>query len=415
MPEYDILHFGVTGFTGKLVLEHYFKKGYDLKLAVCSRSAARAQAIVDAIATECKAESKKPIVLEADLVCSSEEDEAKLRAIVKLSKVVITTAGPFEKYGQTLMKVCAEEGVSYADITGETDFFRAMIGKYDAVARKTGAICVVHCGNDCIPWDCTAFEMNKFAKSQSKTLTELYTYTQVPSLDSAGSGGTLNTAVFQLSKSRAKKHDGFDELLTDSDGNKSKYGMKNKSPKQPVFVEEFKKESGPWIMQPVMANCIRRSNALLGYNENLVYSEAMLNETVGWLEWLSAMQLNITVGASIYFPSLFSRFLPAPGEGPPREQMEKGYLRVSGRGKMVDGAGNVTKIDSEYFIDEDSGYLNTSRMLFETGMLLLEMTKGDQATKNKAAGVVTPAYAFGSKILERLESTTCTTFKISTE
>ena len=97
------------------------------------------------------------------------------------------------------------------------------------------------------------------------------------------------------------------------------------------------------------------------------------------------------------------------------KQMEKGYLRVSGRGKMVDGVGNVTKIDSEYFIDEDSGYLNTSRMLFETGMLLLEMTKGDQATKNKAAGVVTPAYAFGSKILERLESTTCTTFKISTE
>lgn len=411
MPEFDILHFGVTGFTGKLVLEHFLKKTYDVKLAVCSRNAGRAQAIVDSIAKDCEAESRKPTVLEADLVCSNEEDEAKLRGIVKQAKVVITTAGPFEKYGQTLMKVCAEEGVHYADITGESDFFRSMIAQYDAVARKTGAICVVHCGNDCIPWDCTAFEMDKLAKLESKTLTELYTYTEVPG-EFGASGGTINTAVFQLSKSRAKKADGFDELLTDSQGKKSKYSMTNKSPKDRIYYEEFKMEGSTWIMQAVMANCVRRSNALLGYNENLVYSEAMLMHTPTWGEWLSSTSTKMMVGAAIYMP-FFSRFLPAPGEGPPREQMESSYLRVIGRGKMQDSAGNVTNIKSEYYIDEDSGYLNTARMLVETGMLLVEM--GDAASKRKAAGVITPAYAFGSKILDRLQSTTCTTFKISTD
>ena len=55
---------------------------------------------------------------------------------------------------------------------------------------------------------------------------------------------------------------------------------------------------------------------------------------------------------------------------------------------MQDSAGNVTNIKSEYYIDEDSGYLNTARMLAETGMLLLEM--GDAASKRKAAGVITP-------------------------
>ena len=82
-------------------------------------------------------------IFEADLLCNTSDEVEKLRAVVVKAKVVLTTAGPFEKYGQTLVKRCAEEGVSYADITGETDFFRAMIAQHDATAQRTGATIVM--------------------------------------------------------------------------------------------------------------------------------------------------------------------------------------------------------------------------------------------------------------------------------
>ena len=83
MAEFDIVHFGVTGFTGKLVLRHFLIKNYDAKLAVCARNIGKAQELVNGTAEKCNASDRKPPVLEADLVCNSKEDEEKLRAVVK--------------------------------------------------------------------------------------------------------------------------------------------------------------------------------------------------------------------------------------------------------------------------------------------------------------------------------------------
>jgi|MDTB01.3.fsa_nt_gb short subunit dehydrogenase-like uncharacterized protein len=415
MADLDIVHFGVTGFTGKLVLEHFLNKKYDVKLAVCARNAAKALELVDSIAEACKATDRKPLVIEADLVCKNKADEDKLRAVVKRTKVVITTAGPFEKYGKTLLRLCAEEGVHYADITGESDFVRSMIGESDAVARKNGACCVVHAGNDVIPYDLTAFEMNKLAKSKGYTLTECRCYTETPLSLNVGSGGTITTAVYQLGKTRAQRTTPFDELLMNSEGNKSDFSLKNRSPsKAKVFIAEFEKDWGPWVMQAVMVNGVRRSNALLGYNSSLEFGEGVLSAPTSWGEWFSELGFKASFLAAIYMPSLFSGLLPSPGEGPSREQMLAGFLKVHGRGTMTDGDGNTVKINSLFQIDEDPGYLSTSRMLVESGMLLLEMTKKTRVD-HMAKGVITPACAFGSDIVARLEKETCTKFTISTE
>lgn len=72
------------------------------------------------------------------------------------TRVVITTAGPFDRYGTPVVALCAQYGTSYADITGETNWVREMIDKYDDVAKKTGARIVHFCGHDCIPWDLSA-------------------------------------------------------------------------------------------------------------------------------------------------------------------------------------------------------------------------------------------------------------------
>jgi len=389
--EYDIVLFGVTGFTGKLAAEWLLTQDYPIKWAVCARNAAKADAVLKSLGEQTGKTALPPVEVSC-LV--AEEDAEKLRAIVKKAKVVITTAGPFEKYALRLVKYCAEEGTHYADITGESDFFRAMISEHDATAQKTGAKICIHCGQDCIPWDLAVYEMSKLAKSKGAELSEATTYAEYGA-SAEFSGGTVTTAIYQLGKKRGggAKPD-FDPLLRTKDGSKATSLTKVALPKKDVYVGEHKQYGGPWIMGPVMANCVRRSNALLGYTANLTYGDYLLRGTPTWGQWAGTKLMTGTFAAAIYMPSVFSRFLPAPGEGPTREAMDEGWMTLHAKGTMVKD-GVATPLKATYKFPKDTGYLMTAQMLVEAGMTLLE--------KKAPGGVLTPAAAFGSDIVARLE------------
>ena len=166
----------------------------------------------------------------------------------------------------------------YADITGETSFFRKVIDQHDDIARKNKATLVSHCGNDCIPHDITVFEINEYAKSKGCTLVEVTTLDEFPS-SATFSGGTLTTAMYQLSKPKnvEQASTGFDPLVKTLDGKKSEHKTtithKNKQ-----YHAEFGRKAGPWIMAPVMSNCVRRSNAILGYSSEFKYGDACLDD-----------------------------------------------------------------------------------------------------------------------------------------
>ena len=177
-----------------------------------------------------------------DLVCKGEDDEAALRAVVRKAKVVITTAGPFEKYGPWLIKACAEEGVDYCDITGESDFVRAAIGACDEAARRTGAQIVPHCGQDCIPWDLTVLQMHEHAAAKGLTLAEAHTYTELADNFEA-SGGTVTTAMYQLGEKQRPPKTAFDPLLRDADGAKSANATKVLNPKSDYGNAEFERHA----------------------------------------------------------------------------------------------------------------------------------------------------------------------------
>ena len=265
---YDIILFGVTGFTGKLAAEYLFGKQQQssntLKWAVCARNEAKAKEVLQDLASKNTDGSNEPHslpdILLADLLCPTPSEEEALKQVVAQTKVVITCAGPFERYGTKLVQYCAELGVSYADVTGETDFVRACIRDFDAVAQKSGAVIVHHAGNDCIPQDLTVFEMNQFARSKDCELVSVRTFVEMPE-SASFSGGTVATATFQLNKDRSDKANGpaFDPLLTTTDGTKSTFTTVNKSPKKTEDVPELGCNAGPWIMGPVMVNCVRRS------------------------------------------------------------------------------------------------------------------------------------------------------------
>jgi hypothetical protein len=222
--KYDIILFGVTGFTGKLAAEYLLHKtrdlGKTLSWAVSARNAAKAESVLQELVVGSQDTTSSstilPDILVADLECPTPEDRTKLQEIVQQTKVVLTCSGPFEKYGPTLVELCAQFGVYYADITGESDYFRQMIEKYDRQAQETGAAIVFHCGHDCIPCDLLVWEMNHYASQQGYELKQVLTYQEF-SEEFAFSGGTAATAAYQLSKDRtsnAATTPSFDPLMT---------------------------------------------------------------------------------------------------------------------------------------------------------------------------------------------------------
>jgi short subunit dehydrogenase-like uncharacterized protein len=274
--KYDLILFGVTGFTGKLAAEYLLanKSSTTLRWAVCARSESKARAVLDDIrksldndnnnnvGKEVNKTLQLPDILVADLVGTSPADKETLQAVVAQTRVVITCAGPFERYGRALVECCADLGVHYADVTGETDFCRQCVTEFDSKAQASGAKIVHHCGNDCIPQDLTVFEMNVYAREHDCELVSVNTFVEMPE-DASFSGGTVATATFQLNKDRSSNSENkpaFDPLLMTPDGTKSEYTTTNASPKTTIDVPELDGcKAGPWIMGPVMVNCVRRS------------------------------------------------------------------------------------------------------------------------------------------------------------
>lgn len=313
-----------------------------------------------------------------------------MRSIVRKTKVVLSTAGPFEKYGQDLVKICAELGVHYADITGESDFLRMNIENCHETARKSAASIVSHCGHDCIPWDLGVFILHREAQKRGTRLTEVRTFAEI--IGGAASGGTVQTIKYQLvEKKREKGKKGSDPLLAslESASEPSKYSTTIKNPKADIVVKEIDdRYAGPWVMSAVMANCVRRSNAILGYNENLVYADAMLRGDFAqrWADRLYSWKTGLGVFMGAYVHPWFTK---ASGDGPSREDMERASMVLYAFAKLEDGS----EMQLKYVIPEDPGYLNTAKMLVESGMTLL-------LSSQKPAGIITPA-AIGDDLLVR--------------
>jgi short subunit dehydrogenase-like uncharacterized protein len=445
---YDIILFGVTGFTGRLAAEYLLErqnqkidndnalgKGSQVKWAACARNKAKAETVLQSIIIDMKEKhntdlSLSPIdVLEADLVCDKNDldNMERLRRVVQQTRVVLTCAGPFELYGQTLVQLCAEEGVDYADITGETDFVRSMIRQHDAKARSTGACIISHCGNDCIPQDLLVYEMYRAAKQDGLELLGVETFVELPE-SAAFSGGSIATLQYQLGKTRTKTsisnnatnstgiEQEFDSLLLNDKGQKSKFITKNISPKASRVHPEFTKV-GPWVMTPVMVNCIRRSNALLNYHESFEYGDCKIESASTTWGFVTNLVEMAKIAVAVKLPIIGSSLVTPPGEGPDRETMERGYLRLHGRGRVripsskvdnsIKDSEESTKVmKATFYFGKDVGYLYTAAMLVESGMTLIENQQ------SKVSGVVTPAVGLGHALTQRLLNSLDVTLEI---
>ncbi len=391
----DLVVFGATGFVGKLLAAYLAEHApAGTRIALAGRSRSRLEEARAALPT---AAADWPLI-EADA-----SDPASMAALAAGTRVVVTTVGPYARYGMPLVEACAAAGTHYADLTGEVLFVRDAIDRVDEQARATGARIVHACGYDSIPSDLSA--MLLAARAAADGAGELRDVRLVATLRGGFSGGTIDSMRAQV---EALKQDPSRRRVVGDPYALSPDRSAEPATKQPGDASMPShgpdgRWTAPFVMASFNTRIVRRSNALQdwAYGREFSYGEAMgagsgprgavtaAIVTAGLVGAVSAMSFGPTRG-------LLDRVLPAPGTGPSEEVRQKGWFRMeveatteSGRRYTAVAAGKG-----------DPGYAATAVMLGESALALI--LDGDRLPDR--AGSLTPATALGDVLVERLRA-----------
>ncbi len=403
--EFDVIVVGATGFTGRLVAEYLTSRygiGGNLRWAAAGRSDEKLAALRDSLGPEASA---LPLMI-ADTL-----DSRSMREIARRARVILTTVGPYARYGSEVVAACAESGTHYCDLAGEVQWIRSMIDAHDAIARKNGARIVHCCGFDSIPMDIGAWFLQREAKERCGAHCESIVLL-VRAMKGGASGGTMASMMNLMREARADRE--VARMLAHPYGLNpadEQHGPDRGDQRGIRFDEGAQSWTAPFIMASVNTRVVRRSHALLGYpwGQDFRYHEAIRTGRGigGWCR-AAAITAGLTglVGLASFgwSRSLLERFvLPRPGTGPDRQARENGFFKLEQFGKLADGRRIMSRITG----DRDPGYGSTSKMLAESAVCLAvdDLDSG--------GGVLTPATAMAAPLIERLTRNAGLTFEIS--
>lgn len=392
---FDLVLFGATGFTGRLLAQHLATSDLPLRWALCGRSADKLRAVRQALT------DRNPACAELPILTADASDPQALAEVAQKTRVICTTVGPYLRYGLPVVAACAAHGTDYCDLTGEVPFMRASIDGHSAQAQQTGARILHACGFDSIPSDLGVLALHDYLRARGQTLREAHML--VKAMKGKASGGTLASMLNLMEQAVADRS--LRRLLANP------YALVPDSTASPrsqpdlrrvTYDREAREWTAPFLMSTVNTRVVHRTNALLGYpyGRDFRYSECMgfgdsLRGATRATMLFAGLAGFAALSSSATTRQLLSRYLPKPGEGPSPEAMQHGYWRVQLRG-FVDGdsrARALLKLRGE----GDPGYGSTSRMLFEVARMLVE-THGPK----RAGGVHTPGSALGMPLVSRL-------------
>ena len=323
--------------------------------------------------------------------------------------MVVTTVGPYTRYGLPLVAACAAAGTDYADLTGEAMFIRESIDLYHKQAIDTGARIVHSCGFDSIPSDLSVFALHRRAEQDNAgQLGD--TNLVVRSFAGGVSGGTVASMMEVMRtasadpEARRVMNDPYtltpDRAAEPELGGQPDLRWRRGGDIAPELDGYW---VGPFVMAAVNTRIVRRSNALLGYayGRRLEYAEQMsmgrsLAAPVAAAMAAGGNAATMALGSRYFdrLPSgLVERIAPKPGTGPSERAREQGHYTVETYTTTTTGARYRATMSQK----GDPGYKATSVLLGESGLALAL----DRDRLSDLRGVLTPAAAMGDALIAR--------------
>jgi short subunit dehydrogenase-like uncharacterized protein len=377
MAEFDIIVYGATGFTGRLVAEYLAEQYPEVKWAMGGRSLTKLQAVRDEIGAPA----------ETPLLTADADDPASLKAMVARAAVIISTVGPYQLHGEALLAACAESGTAYVDLCGEPAWMAQMIRKYDATAKASGARIVFSCGFDSIPFDLGVWAVEEEAKKRFGT--------PAPRVKGrVRAKGTFSGGTFasgKASMAAAARDPSILKLMIDPfaltpgfDGPHQPNGM---VPHHDDAVDAW---VAPFMMAVINTKNVHRTNFLAGqpYGADFQYDEMLVVPGLGEIGKAAAE-------AIARFNPMAADKGPAPGEGPSKEERDTGHYDIAFVAEMPTGERVTVSVRG----DKDPGYGSTCKMIAESALCLLR----DVPVEGKG-GIWTPGALMPEPLRKRLEA-----------
>lgn len=405
---YALVLYGATSFVGKITA-HYLttflsnakdKNGANVTWAIAGRDEDKLNKLQSELASK------------VDIIIANSEDSASLDEMTKQTQVIISTVGPYLKYGEPLIKSCAENGTDYVDLTGEAIFIKDMMDRYQDTAKKSGARIVNSCGFDSIPSDLGVYFTQTKAEEKLGEACEVI-HMRVKAAKGGLSGGTIAsmaTIFEEVGQDPSRRKQVANPYLLNDD--KEAPNVRQTNISKPEYDSEHKRWVAPFVMASINTRVVHRTNQLLDYEygRDFKYDEAMWMKD-GVKGKLSSYAMSAGLfgfaTAMMIKPSrefLSKHVLPKSGSGPSKDEQDNGYFDI----RFFAQTAKQETINTKVTGDKDPGYGSTSRMLAQAALCLAQ----DISKEDVGGGFWTPASAMGDHLLTRLEEHAGLSFEV---
>lgn len=387
---FDLVVHGATGFTGRLVVEYLLQRypaGSGLRWAMGGRNAEKLAAVRDEVGAPA----------DTPLIVTDTSNSASLQALMDQTRLVLTTVGPYQLYGNEMVAACAKAGVDYVDLCGEPAWMRQMIDAHETTAQASGARIVFSCGFDSIPFDLGVFMLQREMKAQFghpaprvrgrvRKIKGTFSGGTAASLKATMAASAANPDVLALLRNPFSLTPGFE-------------GPRQPSGNKPMVDEALNLWVAPFVMAAINTRNVHRSNFLMqhAYGTDFVYDEMLITG--------AGEKGEAIANAVAADKSLGSDNGPQPGEGPSRAERDAGFYDVLFVG--TDAQGNTLRVGVKG--DRDPGYGSTSKMIAEAAVCLL------QDASETPGGIWTTAPAMGEALMARLQANAGLSFVVETQ
>lgn len=389
----DLIVYGATGFTGRLVAE-YLNRRYGSGGEVSWAMAGRCLAKLEEVRSLIGAPATVP------LLAADASDGTALRKLALAARALITTVGPYQLHGEPLLQACVDSGTDYLDLCGEPAWMAQMIQRHQAAAQASGARIVFSCGFDSVPFDLgVRFLQHHALQRDGRPLAHVQGRVLV--MTGGFSGGTAASLVATL-QALARDPDAATAMA-----NPFALTPGFSGPPQPEAAEAMLDDftgawSAPFVMAPINSKNVHRTNALLGhpYGRNFLYDERLScgSGHTGELRARGVVRSDRLHNRLLCFAptrALLQRFvLPKPGTGPGPRERENGRYELLFSGLGAAGRRLNVRVQG----DRDPGYGSTSKIVAECALALLDVTR-----RVTPGGIWTPGAALGLTAVPRLQ------------